>query len=74
MPRCRQLEPVSYEERPHSGLGHRTPAEFERKGRVEARSRTTQDALAQTEGDVAIQLIALYKALGGGWEAAGPLS
>jgi len=30
----------------------------------------TQDALAQTEGEVAIQLIALYKALGGGWEIA----
>ena len=34
---------------------------------------TTQDALAQTEGDVAIQLIALYKALGGGWQLAGPV-
>ena len=33
----------------------------------------TQDALAQTEGDVAIQLIALYKALGGGWEIAAPV-
>jgi multidrug efflux system outer membrane protein len=31
----------------------------------------TQDALAQTERDVALELIALYKALGGGWEVAG---
>jgi len=30
----------------------------------------TQDALAETEGEVAIELIALYKALGGGWEIA----
>ncbi|HZO08469.1 MAG TPA: TolC family protein, partial [Myxococcota bacterium] len=34
---------------------------------------TTQDALAQTEREVALQLIALYKALGGGWELAGPV-
>jgi len=34
---------------------------------------TTQDALARTEGDVAVQLISLYKALGGGWEVAGPV-
>ena len=33
----------------------------------------TQDALAATEGEVAIQLIALYKALGGGWEIAPPV-
>jgi len=31
---------------------------------------TSQDTLAQTERDVAIQLVALYKAVGGGWEAA----
>jgi NodT family efflux transporter outer membrane factor (OMF) lipoprotein len=31
---------------------------------------TTQDTLAQAERDVALQLIALYKALGGGWEVA----
>ncbi|HXK22662.1 MAG TPA: efflux transporter outer membrane subunit [Myxococcota bacterium] len=31
---------------------------------------TTQDSLAQSERDVALQLIALYKALGGGWEVA----
>ena len=30
----------------------------------------TQDSLAQTERDVALQLIALYKAIGGGWEVA----
>jgi len=29
-----------------------------------------QDSLAQTEGAVALELIALYKALGGGWEIA----
>jgi multidrug efflux system outer membrane protein len=32
---------------------------------------TSQDTLAQTERDVALQLVALYKAVGGGWEAAG---
>src|SRR6185503_9252921 len=32
---------------------------------------TSQDTLAQTERDVAIQLVALYKAVGGGWDAAG---
>ena len=31
---------------------------------------TSQDTLAQTERDVALQLVALYKAVGGGWEAA----
>jgi len=31
---------------------------------------TSQDSLAQTQRDVALQLIALYKALGGGWEVA----
>jgi len=31
---------------------------------------STQDSLAQSERDVALQLIALYKALGGGWEVA----
>ena len=31
---------------------------------------TTQDSLAQSERDVALELIALYKALGGGWELA----
>ena len=31
---------------------------------------TSQDSLAQTERDVALQLVALYKAVGGGWEAA----
>src|SRR4029077_15052521 len=30
---------------------------------------TSQDTLAQTERDVALELIALYKAVGGGWEA-----
>jgi len=30
---------------------------------------TSQDTLAQTERDVALQLVALYKAVGGGWEA-----
>jgi len=36
---------------------------------------TSQDDLAQTERDVALQLVALYKAVGGGWEMAadGPL-
>jgi len=29
---------------------------------------TSQDTLAQTERDVALQLVALYKAVGGGWE------
>jgi len=38
---------------------------------VQGNLLTTQDALAQTEGEVAIELIALYKALGGGWEIAG---
>ncbi len=33
---------------------------------------TSQDTLAQTERDVALQLVALYKAVGGGWEAAAP--
>jgi NodT family efflux transporter outer membrane factor (OMF) lipoprotein len=33
---------------------------------------TSQDTLAQTERDVALQLVALYKAFGGGWEAAAP--
>jgi outer membrane protein TolC len=32
---------------------------------------TSQDTLAQTERDVALQLVALYKAVGGGWDAAG---
>ena len=32
---------------------------------------TSQDTLAQTERDVALQLVALYKAVGGGWEATG---
>ncbi len=31
---------------------------------------TSQDTLAQTERDVALQLVALYKAVGGGWQAA----
>jgi outer membrane protein, multidrug efflux system len=35
---------------------------------------TTQDSLAQSEREVALQLIALYKALGGGWELAGPVT
>ncbi len=30
---------------------------------------TSQDTLAQTERDVALELVALYKAVGGGWEA-----
>jgi len=29
---------------------------------------TSQDALAQSEGAIALDLVALYKALGGGWE------
>ena len=29
---------------------------------------TSQDTLAQTERDVALQLVALYKAVGGGWQ------
>jgi len=32
---------------------------------------TSQDTLAQTERDVALELVALYKAVGGGWDAAG---
>jgi len=32
---------------------------------------TAQDSLALSERDVSLQLIALYKALGGGWEVAG---
>ena len=28
----------------------------------------SQDALANSDGDVAVRLVALYKALGGGWE------
>jgi outer membrane protein, multidrug efflux system len=32
---------------------------------------TAQDSLAQSEREVSLQLIALYKALGGGWEVAG---
>src|SRR5438309_3271980 len=31
---------------------------------------TSQDSLAQTQRDVALELVALYKAVGGGWEAA----
>ena len=34
---------------------------------------TSQDTLAQSERDVALDLVALYKAVGGGWEAGGPL-
>ena len=34
----------------------------------------SQDALAQSEGDIALDLVALYKALGGGWEPAPPPS
>ncbi len=30
---------------------------------------TSQDTLAQTQRDVALELVALYKAVGGGWEA-----
>jgi hypothetical protein len=30
---------------------------------------TSQDTLAQTRRDVVLQLVALYKAVGGGWEA-----
>jgi outer membrane protein, multidrug efflux system len=33
---------------------------------------TSQDTLAQSERDVALELVALYKAVGGGWEAAAP--
>ena len=32
---------------------------------------TSQDTLAQTERDVALELVVLYKAVGGGWDAAG---
>ena len=32
---------------------------------------TTQDALTRARGDVAIQLVRLYKALGGGWQGHG---
>jgi len=32
---------------------------------------TSQDTLAQTEREVALELVALYKAVGGGWEATG---
>jgi NodT family efflux transporter outer membrane factor (OMF) lipoprotein len=35
---------------------------------------TSQDALAQSEGNIAVDLVALYKALGGGWENAAPPS
>ena len=31
---------------------------------------TSQDTLAQTQRDIALELVALYKAVGGGWEAA----
>ncbi|MGE3498107.1 MAG: hypothetical protein AB7N53_09440 [Candidatus Binatia bacterium] len=31
---------------------------------------TSQDTLAQTERDVALALVSLYKAVGGGWETA----
>jgi len=34
---------------------------------------TAQDSLAQSERDVSLELIALYKALGGGWQVAGPV-
>lgn len=34
----------------------------------------TQDELAQTQTQTATALVAVYKALGGGWEAAAPLS
>ena len=33
---------------------------------------TSQDALAQSEGSIALDLVALYKALGGGWEPVPP--
>jgi NodT family efflux transporter outer membrane factor (OMF) lipoprotein len=33
---------------------------------------TSQDTLAQTQRDVALELVALYKAVGGGWDA-GPI-
>jgi anti-anti-sigma regulatory factor len=32
---------------------------------------TSQDPLAQSQRDVALNLVALYKAVGGGWEVAG---
>jgi outer membrane protein, multidrug efflux system len=33
---------------------------------------TSQDTLAQSERDVALELVALYKAVGGGWEPTAP--
>jgi len=35
---------------------------------------TSQDTLAQTEGNVALELVALYKAVGGGWETTVPIA
>jgi NodT family efflux transporter outer membrane factor (OMF) lipoprotein len=37
---------------------------------VEENVFTSQDTLAQTERDVALDLVALYKAVGGGWDTA----
>ncbi len=35
---------------------------------------TAQDSLAQSQRDVALDVVALYKAVGGGWEVAGPVT
>ena len=32
----------------------------------------TQDALAQVDADLDVDLVTLYRALGGGWQAADP--
>ncbi len=34
----------------------------------------SEDALAQSTGDTATELVALYKALGGGWESGNPIA
>jgi outer membrane protein TolC len=36
--------------------------------------RTFQDQLAQSKGQVTINLISLYKALGGGWDSSVPIT
>ncbi len=35
---------------------------------------TAQDSLAQSQRDVTLDVVALYKGVGGGWEVAGPVT
>ncbi len=42
--------------------------DFNRVYTTQAQLVTQQDQLASTQGNIALQLIAVYRALGGGWE------